>query len=272
MKTISDECSASIMDKLASGMSVGDVSEWCVRAWPMYERTRNSWRSVVKHRLWTLRNPDRPLAKRPWTIETTETLRTMAARGCSAAQIADALAEKHGLVVSKNAVIGRASRAKIPLSQTHSNGLPRSAVEREKIITAALLMYDDDIPVGKIADKLGVHPRSIFGVISRAKSSSRHRTDEYGARMKLAHAATAKVLAGEWQADRYETLSAAAVDGETTPVSLIDLEPSHCRWPMGGGFCGRPRAIAGSYCAGHMALGYLDTSGDDGNNTMVVGA
>lgn len=42
-------------------------------------------------------------------------------------------------------------------------------------------------------------------------------------------------------------------------VSLIDLEPHHCRFPVGEptqGFCGCPKVPGVSYCEGHMARAY----------------
>lgn len=42
-------------------------------------------------------------------------------------------------------------------------------------------------------------------------------------------------------------------------VSLIDLEPHHCRWPCGeptAGFCGCPKVPGSSYCEGHLARAY----------------
>lgn len=36
------------------------------------------------------------------------------------------------------------------------------------------------------------------------------------------------------------------------PVSLVDLERHHCRWPMDGGkYCGLPKDDNSSYCASH---------------------
>lgn len=42
-------------------------------------------------------------------------------------------------------------------------------------------------------------------------------------------------------------------------VSLIDLEPNHCRWPVGeptAGFCGCPKVPGSSYCEGHLVRAY----------------
>lgn len=42
------------------------------------------------------------------------------------------------------------------------------------------------------------------------------------------------------------------------PVSLMDLEPHMCRWPLDrGGFCGRPKREGEwfPYCSHHVALG-----------------
>lgn len=44
--------------------------------------------------------------------------------------------------------------------------------------------------------------------------------------------------------------------------SLLDLDPEHCRWPIGDpqsrdfAFCGAARVIGASYCEGHMRRAY----------------
>lgn len=43
-------------------------------------------------------------------------------------------------------------------------------------------------------------------------------------------------------------------------ASVLDLEDSHCRWPVGdplAGFCGAVSVNGGSYCAGHSARAYV---------------
>lgn len=39
------------------------------------------------------------------------------------------------------------------------------------------------------------------------------------------------------------------------PVSIMDLKPHHCRWPIDGqGYCGRQRSEPTSYCLEHNDL------------------
>ena len=39
-----------------------------------------------------------------------------------------------------------------------------------------------------------------------------------------------------------------------TPVTFMDLEAEHCRWPVTGGFCGCQKDDDSSYCSTHRAL------------------
>jgi GcrA cell cycle regulator len=45
-------------------------------------------------------------------------------------------------------------------------------------------------------------------------------------------------------------------------VALPDLEPHHCRWPLGHvgdpdfGFCGHERRVGSSYCPGHSRVAF----------------
>ena len=46
-----------------------------------------------------------------------------------------------------------------------------------------------------------------------------------------------------------------------TAVSLVDLEPHHCRWVHGDSrgkhaYCGKPKVLGLSYCEGHAARAY----------------
>lgn len=48
----------------------------------------------------------------------------------------------------------------------------------------------------------------------------------------------------------------SAISG-SDPVAMIDLEPHHCRWPIGDRptlFCGMPKAESASYCEHHARL------------------
>ena len=39
-----------------------------------------------------------------------------------------------------------------------------------------------------------------------------------------------------------------------TPVTFMDLEADHCRWPVTGGYCGCQREENSSYCSTHRAI------------------
>ncbi len=60
-----------------------------------------------------------------------------------------------------------------------------------------------------------------------------------------------------------EEMCDLAPDQSEFAVTLADLEPHHCRWPLGEGvasqFCGAPKAY-GAYCARHANMAYLTPS------------
>ncbi len=55
----------------------------------------------------------------------------------------------------------------------------------------------------------------------------------------------------------------------TRPVTLLDLEPHHCRWPIGDpqdasfGFCGCKRAAGTPYCEAHANRAYQGRTAED---------
>jgi GcrA cell cycle regulator len=49
----------------------------------------------------------------------------------------------------------------------------------------------------------------------------------------------------------------------TTPVSMVDVETDHCRWPIGNqfcGFCGCQKAPNSAYCATHSQIAFVKTT------------
>jgi len=47
----------------------------------------------------------------------------------------------------------------------------------------------------------------------------------------------------------------------SAPVSIMELSPNKCRWPVDGGFCGHKRS-RGAYCTCHAKLAYTGVPDD----------
>jgi GcrA cell cycle regulator len=59
------------------------------------------------------------------------------------------------------------------------------------------------------------------------------------------------------------------VIGEPRMLSIVDLDSTTCRWPIGDprtssfGYCGHPTGPASRYCAGHHAIAYRPAESED---------
>lgn len=171
------------------------------------------------------------MGKQLWTAERTEHAQKLWREGISASAIATRL----GYGFTRNAVIGKMHR-------TVGKKDPTSA---------------------KIAMQFSGRMKAKAGRVRKAKAApkpiSRKPPSMFNARpptpSEIAHSAA------EWQALKaaMERQDAARSD----LIALLDLEPHHCRWPIGEptrGFCGHGRAPGSSYCAAHMMRGIVRAS------------
>lgn len=211
-----------------------------------------------------------------WTPEATETLRSAARRGLSGADIAREILRLHGTKVTRSAVIGKAwrigvsLRGKIVCPQTEARRRASGEFSRR-----AVEMAFEGYTTGEIANALKACRKNVQRVLKltrdrgvavpyngRKPGRTRCRKpkllvvrDETRERVRELLKEAPIVEAGTHDEGRYQALSRAAVNDKCEPVSLLDLTPNCCRWPMAGGFCGREKHT-GSYCREHASLGY----------------
>lgn len=128
--------------------------------------------------------------------------------------------------VSRNAVIGRMYRT---LGPKDAEGAKRARSIAGKLKVAA--------------DKARKQPKPKIDRRAPAQFNARRPTrDELAA------------SAAEWQQIKADIERQDAA--RTNLIALLDLEPHHCRWPIGDptrGYCGHAKVPGSSYCAGHLA-------------------
>lgn len=149
------------------------------------------------------------IAPSDWTEERIETLKKLWLDGWSCSQIAALL----GKGATRNSVIGKVHRLRLPVRRKRTEGKARIRVVRRP---------------GKSGG--GEYQRTV-----RARESSKKKQPPTA------------LKTGPWQALLW-----------SAPLGLLDLEPHHCRWPIGEGpflFCGERREEGSPYCPTHRALG-----------------
>ncbi|MBG6178331.1 hypothetical protein IWQ55_006188 [Labrenzia sp. EL_208] len=176
-------------------------------------------------------------------------------KGLSSTQAAIAISGEYG-PVTRNSVIGTCHRNNIPMTAGH---IVRSANEITKSSTRN----------GKAARKAKPKGRQCPGAAeTRPKDtpSSRTRTrkevfNAFEMRPERESAAEAEGLS---KADQVELGSKSLRAGGA--VSLADLGPRTCRWPVwsfhdkpegGGSYCGAACETEDSYCGAHKRLAYV---------------
>lgn len=158
-----------------------------------------------------------------WTEERIAQLKELHKMGLSSGQIAGRM---QGF--SRNAIIGK----------THRLGLcgPRSGLR-----TGGRPVFPKGSQAGnsmRVVDKM---------VAARSKAKGPyHRTPEQMDDLKERR-----------RARDLEILARAITptDGDVARIQLVDLEPHHCRWPVGEptqGFCGCTKQPGSSYCKAHF--------------------
>ena len=166
-----------------------------------------------------------------WTDKRIDALKADWAKGATARQIAEKLGGfRHTLDGGRNAVIGKLHRLGLMRSaETNAQRLGRIGKRRRAYRAAATAARARLIAKPLIAKPL---------VATQATQATQATL------AALATIAPPRPLAAE----------VALV------ASVLDLEDSHCRWPVGdplAGFCGAVSVNGGSYCAGHSARAYV---------------
>lgn len=131
-------------------------------------------------------------------------------------------------------------------------------------IEALVEMRRSGMTFGQIASVLGATRSAMIGKAHRMGMCERKASAPKMARLPRRIAAPARKppsqrpIAFRGPPKEPAAMPAPAAD-DVARVSLLDLEPTHCRWPCGEpteGFCGCPKVHGASYCEGHMARAY----------------
>jgi len=200
-----------------------------------------------------------------WTAEAEETMRRLINAGHSASMIA------HAIGATRNAVCGKAFRLGLhkPVQVTTSSApKPERYIRRkfswsprvvarlrelsaEKLTSEAIALTLSREFVG-VATASSVRAKaSLLKIELRGREAQSHQWQIKGA-------AAQKRKKVERHAAIWERPAVAAPIG----VSIIDLTPSACRFPLGDplesdfSFCGSQKAPASPYCVGHHLLCY----------------
>ncbi len=201
-----------------------------------------------------------------WPDEAVDKLKKLAEEGLSGSYIAKQLANDFGASVSRNAVIGKLYRMGRSLGGSRP---PRSAgtVRRNRKIslpkvsssTAGAIrdLHEDGVPRRQIVARLGVSYGSIAAVLGPVTD------EEMAAKRARPHLrdVTAKRLAA-WMEGSEKTEQTTGPTSMSVLVTLQELNPRSCRWPIGNPsspdfrFCGAYKVDGHSYCSAHCRAAY----------------
>lgn len=133
----------------------------------------------------------------------------------------------------------------------------------------ALQLWTEGRSASAIARMLGGVSRSaIIGIVHRAdracgaKFSSQRRRTAVAPRPRPPKPIVIKTKRPAVMDLPAAPLPVSAADDIARVRSVLDLEPHHCRWPIGDpklpgfGFCGAAKTEGLPYCAGHAARAY----------------
>lgn len=186
---------------------------------------------VIRRKIANLDTPDNRAGK-TWTPERSELAGRLWVEGKSATEIAKVLGEG----ITRSAVIGMVSRMKLP---------PRSPAAMPKIVKGT-----------KVPDKYKrPHPPKEAKAKPEPKPKSKPRAPKLWVPLGPKPDLPAEVEARKEVLAKITEKAMTAFEGETAGVHIADLERHHCRWPIGEGYCGKPRQFmdvqTAPYCAFH---------------------
>lgn len=187
-----------------------------------------------------------------WTDENTAAAKALWMAGKSASQVANAIGAP-----SRNAVIGRVYRMGWKRSETINEANRESARVRGMML-AAERSYKARGQIKPKSRKASYKPRRAFNPLKLPTVSlvAYERPDRDDSEtIDLTPLREAKVKVRRW-----------AEHMDTPGVPVGEIQPHHCRWPLGAfnavstHFCGAQRGD-GSYCPGHAYEAHNKTAG-----------
>ena len=199
-----------------------------------------------------------------WTDERVEQMRSLAGRGLSAGQIANAL----GGGVSRCAVIGKAQRVGVSLSASRKRIADpmamRAGETREDAVRRLAAAGSSHV---EIAATLGVKAGWVSEFIRRdGAQNDRARAVRLATRSLSQRVDSARLAGKAKSIERTRAkLDAVTAAAKSEPVPLVDLRSCHCRWPLWGAekpdprrslYCGAAAPPGRSYCAEHAARAF----------------
>jgi hypothetical protein len=138
-------------------------------------------------------------------------------------------------------------------------------------IAEVRLLWDAGLTLTAIGERLGISRGAVSGVVDRhgfTRRAEPERIREWKARGRV------RVQKSEDQRIRRPrpsprpSLSDHLISDHLIPgVTLMELRPQHCRWPVGEAsgalqrFCGQEVVGGSVYCAGHSARAFVATRG-----------
>lgn len=213
-----------------------------------------------------------------WTAERDSQLRALWDAGVSGSQIADRIG------MTKNAVIGRAHRLKLPPRVSPIATITQNWTDAEDDKLRQL--YGGFLNVEQLAEKMGrsVHSlryrASYLGLVSK-KNSAEHRARLSGAQMRTSHskrAATTSAAPPSARGGRAFSPPPGANLPGADPLQALHqrrvFSNRQCKAPLGERgefrFCDAPvienaKGCASPYCLTHYAAFYIGTNKDMGN-------
>ena len=205
-----------------------------------------------------------------WTAAEDEVLTRRIGEGATATQIGIELRR------SRNAVCGRIHRKKLKTTHNEKKRAKRAAVQRRSRVSFSA--EEDQIiremaaakrSSAEIGEALGRHKASVvkraraLGAVlcNKGPKPGTIKPPKVKVQKTFIHAGN---IAGKKEARTHDpefNHVTPVVAVEPLMVALVDLKPSHCRFPVGDphdagfGFCGHPKAD-GAYCFAHARLCY----------------
>lgn len=131
---------------------------------------------------------------------------------------------------------------------------------------ALIVKHYGNLSTGLIADRLGRSKNSVIGRIWRMKLSSAHRPwQPKKCRPRPQRPLTSRTEQSpmlKHRKDKSLPKPPHAPPPEAVwlplegiaPVTFMELEQEHCRWPVVGGYCGCQKDGESSYCSTHRAI------------------